>query len=1010
MPTKRLRILGRSFVPLLALGLPLIGLSAFGLQSKRAVAAAVSLQWECRWTDRPIVIDGRKDDAAWRGAQEIDGFGQFWLGPDSRTRTATRARLLWDREYIYFHAEIEDTDVFADVKQHDGMAWQNDVFELFFKPARNKPGYYEFEINAANTQLDMFLPSRGSGGWPRHKGDHKFHMESAITVRGTINNWRDKDEGWSVEGRIPWRDFLPTGGRPEPGEEWTFALCRYDYSAGFTEPALSTCAPLQKKDYHNYEGYAPLRFIGPKRTGQSFGMEKRVPWLASRVVGSPEPPAPCRAVRVYPALQTEKPVALAAEPGGERMILIEVTKDFLGSSRLRRFSARGDGRETETLLELPDEMTYGLAFHPGFATNGFVFLGCNGPAETKPRFTRVVRYTMERRPPFRLDPRSRRVIIEWASDGHNGGDLCFGNDGMLYVTSGDGTSDSDEHIVGQNLGKLTSKVLRLDVDRPAAGRAYSIPRDNPFVGKEGVRGETWAYGLRNPWRITADRVSGQIWIGENGQDLWEYARLVERGANYGWSVFEGGHPFILTRELGPDPLTPPTLEHSHGEARSLTGGVVYRGRRMAELQGAYIYGDYSTGKLWGALHDGKKVAWQRELTDTPFAITGFAADADGEVIVIDYAGGLYRLEAAPKEQPAAPFPTKLSETGLFLSTRDLTPHGALIPYSVNSPVWADGAHKERLIALPGEGRIEFTPRRGWGFPDGAVLVQHLFLDLETGNPASRRRLETRLLTRQQGEWAGYTYLWNDAQTDATLLAAAGAEREFTIRDTRAPGGTRKQTWHYPSRAECMVCHSRASNFVLGLTESQMNKLHDYGNGRGDNQLRVLEHLGVLRSDAAAYEREVAKLKRETDTLQRAAITNSVLLPRAPKHLRRLADPADATAGVETRVRSYLQANCAHCHIRSGGGNSEIELEFITPAAEMKLVNARPRHYAFSFAEARLVAPGSPERSVLWHRISQRGPGQMPPLASTVADAEAVALIREWIASMKPQAAATSARP
>src|SRR5262249_17637355 len=150
---------------------------------------------------------------------------------------------------------------------------------------------------------------------------------------------------------------------------------------------------------------------------------------------------------------------------------------------------------------------------------------------------------------------------------------------------------------------------------------------------------------------------------------------------------------------------------------------------------------------------------------------------------------------------------------------------ALIPYSVNAPLWSDGADKERFIALPGTSHIEFTTQNGWNFPEGSVLVKTFSLD--------RRRIETRLLTKQVGKWVGYSYVWNDEQTDAELVPAAGMDKTFSVRDPRAPKGKREQQWHYPSRTECMVCHSRAANFVLGLNVLQMNKEHDYG-GVSDN--------------------------------------------------------------------------------------------------------------------------------------------------------------------------------
>jgi uncharacterized repeat protein (TIGR03806 family) len=987
--------------------------------------AASPTAFECRWAEGPITIDGKADEPVWKNAQVIDHFYLPWTKDGRRARTATKARLLWDREYLYFFAEMEDTDLYADVKEHDGMLWENDVFELFFKPAEDKPGYYEFQVNAAGAVLDMFLPRRGAGGYRRFVKDGDFHVEAKVRLQGTLNHWQDRDTGWSVEGRIPWRDFLRTGGRPEPDDKWKFALCRYDYSVDFEGPELSTCAPLKgpNPDFHHHEDYATLRFVGEGKRGDArpFGIDRRIPLVTSRVVGSPDPPPPYRVKRVLPGLKLSFPIAVKHQPGSDRLLVITQLWPY-GPAAVQRVRDDPAATDIGTLFAV-DGVAYDIAFHPDFAANGYVFVGSNGPANGSPKQTRLTRYTMSRTPPYSLDLKSAKQIIEWPSDGHNGGALAFGKDGMLYVTSGDGTSDSDTHIVGQDLTRLTAKVLRIDVDHPEPGKAYAVPKDNPFVGVAGVRPETWAYGLRNPWRLTVDARTGHVWVGNNGQDLWEQAYLIRKGANYGWSVTEGSHPFYPNRKQGPTPITPPTVEHHHSEARSLTGGIVYYGSNFPELRGVYLYGDYSTGKVWGVRHDGHKVIWHKELADTHLQITGFGTDSHGEILLCDHRGegkgGLYTLEPTPKTLPPSTFPRRLSESGLFRSVKGHKVEPALIPYSVNAPLWSDGAYKERYLALPdSDSRIDFTRWRGWNFQDRTVLVKSFALEATAGEASSRRWVETRFLTRQDGEWFGYSYAWNDEQTDATLVGAKGMDRDFSIADRSAPGGVRKQSWHYPSRAECMVCHSRAANFVLGLSELQMNRDHEYG-GVKDNQLRTLEHLGILRVDWAGETKDLmreeararglseeqanAYVERQTATRLQREPAPSSMLTFAPEKYRRLVDPYDPKADLSLRARSYLHANCAQCHVEAGGGNAQIELEFTTPPARMRVVDVKPQHHTFGLTDARLVAPAHPERSVLLQRMTHRGEGHMPPLATSVVDAQAVRLLHEWIRTLPRRA-------
>ncbi|MBU6402900.1 MAG: PQQ-dependent sugar dehydrogenase, partial [Verrucomicrobia bacterium] len=330
-----------------------------------------------------------------------------------------------------------------------------------------------------------------------------------------------------------------------------------------------------------------------------FGIDHRVPWTTSRVVGSPDPPPPYAVEKVFTRLPWPNPVFLAPEPGTDNLIVILQGGERERPSRLLRVRDDPEADRVEPFLTVTNRLIYSVTFHPGYRTNGYVFVFSNGPTPESERTNRISRYTVERQPPYRCDPRSEQSIIEWHSEGHDGGGIVFGHDGMLYLSSGDGTSDSDGWNTGQDLSDLAGGILRIDVDHPDGRRPYSVPPDNPFVGWKNARPELWAYGLRNPWRMCVDAKTGRIWVGNNGQDLWETAHLIRRGENYGWSVFEGSHSFYLSRKLGPTPVVRPTIEHSHSEMRSLTGGVVYYGARWPELDGVYIYGDFSTGRIWG---------------------------------------------------------------------------------------------------------------------------------------------------------------------------------------------------------------------------------------------------------------------------------------------------------------------------------------------------------------------------------------------------------------------------
>ncbi len=730
----------------------------------------------------------------------------------------------------------------------------------------------------------------------------------------------------------------------------------------------------------------PARDTAPRPERKPFGIAKRELWTTSRVKGAPEPPHPYRLENRFPELKFDEPLELSILPGSNRWVVAE------RHGKIFTFANDPKTAKKHLLIDL-GKTVYGVVMHPNFATNGYFYVTyLVDPDKELPEGSRLARFKVQQTDPPEADPKSETVLLSWPSGGHNGGCIRFGPDGYLYLSTGDGSGIADGRETGQDLSDLLGSILRIDVDHPGKDRPYSIPADNPFVNLKGARPEVYAYGIRQAWKFGFDRATGDLWAGEVGQDLWDMILRIEKGGNYGWSIVEGTHPFQPARKRGPTPILPPAVEHPHSEFRSITGGYVSFSPRLPELKGAYIYGDYDTGRIWQFRWDGKKANDNRELARSRIRIVAWGQDHEGDVYALDFIGsGIYRLVKNPPPSADAPkFPRKLSETGLFTSTKALKPAVGLIPYSVNAELWSDGAIKERYLAIPGAGQIEYNtvtyPQPapgaipGWRFPDDTVMVKTFSLELEPGNPKSRRRLETRLLhaqrypgTEEVGDqvWSGYVYVWNEEQTDAELLDARGLDQGFTIKDPKAPGGTRQQVWHYPSRTECTMCHTVTAKYALGVNTQQMNRDHDYG-GVIANQLATLEHLGLFTKP----------------------------LPASPDKLPRVVDYHDRTQPLDARARAYLHANCSHCHRKWGGGNAEFQLLANLPLGETGTINTRPGQGTFDLNDPRILVPGDSERSLLYQRMNRRGLGQMPHIASNVVDAEGVELVREWIKQLR----------
>jgi glucose/arabinose dehydrogenase len=225
--------------------------------------------------------------------------------------------------------------------------------------------------------------------------------------------------------------------------------------------------------------------------------------------------------------------------------------------------------------------------------------------------------------------------------------MIFGTDGYLYFSIGDGGGGNDPQANGQNLGAMLGKIHRIDVSKPSGGLNYSIPADNPFVGRSGARSEIWAYGLRNPWRFSFDRATGQMWAGDVGQNAREEVDLITKGGNYGWKIMEGTQ-CLSGSTCDRTGLTLPVIDYATAGGRcSVTGGFVYRGSAIASLRGAYVYGDYCSGEVWALRYDGTRVTEQALIADLGGQLSSFAQDSTGELYALQYAanGGVFKLTA-----------------------------------------------------------------------------------------------------------------------------------------------------------------------------------------------------------------------------------------------------------------------------------------------------------------------------------------------------------------------------
>ncbi|WP_144057343.1 PQQ-dependent sugar dehydrogenase [Novipirellula maiorica] len=709
----------------------------------------------------------------------------------------------------------------------------------------------------------------------------------------------------------------------------------------------------------------------------------------SQLMGSPDP-LPLEAVPAFNQLDFKRPVELTFAPDGSNRLFVVEQRGVI-----RCFENRDDVDHYETFLDLTDvvsrvgneEGMLGLAFHPDFVENGeiFVYYSIDPPASI------VSRFRVSNENPNRVDRDSEKRLLEIPQPyrNHNGGSIRFGPDGYLYIGLGDGGLADDPHLNGQNLNTLLGSILRIDVDHQDSEMPYAIPDDNPFVDREDARGEIWAYGFRNNWRISFDRQNGQLWTADVGQNRFEEVDRVERGGNYGWNIREGFHDFNINSADRQADLMDPVAEYFRHDGQSITGGMVYRGSELTDFVGHYLYADYLSGKVWALpatqdTEDHVAVPVPRQVADTGLQIAAFGEDAQQEMYLCVF-DGIYRLrlKSVDLHQIAQSFPKKLSETGLFESVSDHLPAPGVIPYEVNVPFWSDYSVKDRYLALPKAASVKFHSKEDWEFPVGTVFIKTFWMHQDRESRSEPQRLETRLMVHSPDGWQAYTYVYNEDCSEANLLEGS---KEMPLEIATAEGAI-TQPYYFPSRSECFACHTKQAGFSLGLTTRQMNRTMNYYGTQVD-QIAMLDRLNVFTESVAAE--DVPATEKFPDwgfgNFDRGGNNGDEREPLQE----------DATR----LARAWLEVNCAMCHQPGGIGPGKIDMRADTPLREMHLLGVKPKQGQMTPPDGRLIVPGQPYLSELVVRAGHRDVRQMPPLATNRVSERAIDVLKQWIEQLE----------
>lgn len=652
---------------------------------------------------------------------------------------------------------------------------------------------------------------------------------------------------------------------------------------------------------------------------------------------------------VLPSLQL--PIAMVWPSSGAPFIL-----EFRGKI------VQVEGTTNRTLLDFSSDVnmageagTLGMALHPRFGDGSgdrpYAYIWYNAKGGVQ----RLVRYT------YSTSTRTfgnRHIILEQPEheNEHNGGRLLFGRDGFLYFGNGDDLDKRNYQTLSRG---LFAGIFRIDVDKQGGNIShaprrlplgvtiadYYIPSDNPFVGVPDALEEYYALGLRNPFGIAFDPQTHRLYAGDVGETWREEINRIHPGGNYEWPFREGG----LVRDKVPDNVIgqryAPLHSYSHaaiGDLSAILGGFVYRGSRLPELDGKYIYSDWPSSRIWIGDVDASTLSPTVLIENVRNRDAwGFAQDLDGEVYVLQLRG-VARLE---RDDSRDDIPQRLSETDLFTDTASFTLATGFKPYTVNSPLWSDHADKPRYIRVPPGQRITMGSDGQFVFPVGTIFVKQFNLPTDT-------RRETRVMVKTSDDFYTLGYRWNCAGTDAKLV----------VGDTTA-----EADWQFPSFGQCLACH-RAENRILGFTAEQIDD--------GAGQAQRLRMAGVLD-----------------------------LSGTWPQPLAKPTDPQASLESRAIAYLTANCGGCHHAGASFHGGSQTWIASAGIPLSARGLINAPHHNYpvaaGLGIPDAPLIDPGNPDNSLLLARMKTTHQDlKMPPLARMVADDTGVQVVEEWIRSLR----------